>query len=257
MPDSDSLPLILACTDGSAYAPSVYDHAAWAATRWPASVSVLHAHDENGGPASPALLATARHHLARAGTTRIEVESFSGSLDSALSTEAGTRRLVILGKRGERADLVRTEIGRNVESAVRGNDGPFLVASRQFRAINRALLAYDGSKSADRAVDFLVQEPLLRGVSLHVIAAHAERPELAGQLAQACARLSSAGYAIKSELSPDYPDIAIAATARRLEVDLLIMGAFGHSKVRNFVMGSTTKTMLRALPISVLLFRAP
>ncbi|MFP4283520.1 MAG: universal stress protein, partial [Opitutales bacterium] len=35
-------PTILACTDGSVYAQSVYDHAAWAASRINAHIRVLH-----------------------------------------------------------------------------------------------------------------------------------------------------------------------------------------------------------------------
>ncbi len=46
------MPRILACTDGSIYANSVYDHAAWAAERLGgASVQVLHVLDRAAGAA--------------------------------------------------------------------------------------------------------------------------------------------------------------------------------------------------------------
>ena len=41
------MPTILACTDGSIYAPSIYQHAAWAAQRLSASVEVLHVLDHH------------------------------------------------------------------------------------------------------------------------------------------------------------------------------------------------------------------
>jgi hypothetical protein len=43
---------ILACTDGSLYAPSVYEHAAWAAIRLDAAVEVLHMLRRQPGAAS-------------------------------------------------------------------------------------------------------------------------------------------------------------------------------------------------------------
>ena len=41
------------------------------------------------------------------------------------------------------------------------------------------------------------------------------------------------------------------ATARRL--DLLVMGGYGHSRVREFILGGATKSILANLPLPVLL----
>ena len=38
-------------------------------------------------------------------------------------------------------------------------------------------------------------------------------------------------------------------------IDFLIMGAYGHSRIRHLVIGSTTAQMLRCSHIPVLLFR--
>lgn len=38
-------------------------------------------------------------------------------------------------------------------------------------------------------------------------------------------------------------------------VDLLVMGAYGHSRIRNLIVGSTTTAMLRSCQIPVLLLR--
>jgi nucleotide-binding universal stress UspA family protein len=39
------------------------------------------------------------------------------------------------------------------------------------------------------------------------------------------------------------------------EISLLLMGAYGHSRIRHLVIGSTTAQMLRSSDIPVLLFR--
>ena len=41
----------------------------------------------------------------------------------------------------------------------------------------------------------------------------------------------------------------------RTGIDLLVMGAYGHSRVRSLIIGSTTTEMIRACKIPVLLFR--
>jgi nucleotide-binding universal stress UspA family protein len=37
--------------------------------------------------------------------------------------------------------------------------------------------------------------------------------------------------------------------------DLLVMGAYGHSRIRSLVIGSTTTAMIQAAGIPVLLYR--
>ena len=42
---------------------------------------------------------------------------------------------------------------------------------------------------------------------------------------------------------------------KRQRIDLLAMGAYGHSRVRQFIVGSTTSSMVRTCLIPVMLFR--
>lgn len=245
---------LVACTDGSAYAPSVYDHSAWAAKRLGVPVRVLHASPSPGRSAA-ALLASARHHLVSAGIERVTTESSAGTIDTAIAP-AAEGEIVVIGKRGEDADLVRTSLGRNVERLVRRRSGVFLVAARKFRPITSALLAFDGSASAQHAVSFAARSPLFEEVALHLMGTNLERPELGDELAQARDQLLSAGRAVTWELNSVLPDTAIASAVRRKDAALAIMGTRGHSSVRDSYLGTTTQTILTALPISVLLFRA-
>jgi nucleotide-binding universal stress UspA family protein len=245
----------LVCTDGSAYAPSVYDHAAWAARGLKTLLQVFHVAEANESRPFPSILRTARHHLAVAGFPGVMTEERSGHAAAAIAARAEGAALVVVGKRGEHADRIRSELGRNVEDVVRHCESPVLVADRRFRPIRRVLLAYDASENARKALDFVAERPLFREVAIHLLCAHEEKPELVAHVSEAEGRLAAAGLTVSSELSSAYPDIAIATTARRMNVDMLIMGAFGHSRIRNFFLGSTTRTMLRALPVATLLFR--
>jgi len=47
----------------------------------------------------------------------------------------------------------------------------------------------------------------------------------------------------------------IADTVESEQFDLLVMGAYGHSRIRNLIIGSTTTQMIGACKVPVMLFR--
>src|SRR3546814_7414358 len=61
-----------------------------------------------------------------------------------------------------------------VERVVRQSVKPVLVASRTFRKIARALIAFDGGPSSRKAVSFAATSPLFEDVELHLVVAGAE-----------------------------------------------------------------------------------
>ena len=51
------------------------------------------------------------------------------------------------------------------------------------------------------------------------------------------------------------PERVISDHVEKYGVDLLVMGAYGHSRIRNLIIGSTTTQMIRSCLVPVLLFR--
>lgn len=284
------MPTLLACTDGSTYAPSVYDHAAWAAQRLSASIHVLHLIDPHHETASTAnysgaiglgaktalmeelvqleatkarlaqargraLLDAARDHLARAGLTNVVANQKHGSLADSIETYDAAADLVVIGKRGENTSLDFKHLGSNLERVVRTCQHPVLVAARVFKPIRRVLLAYDAGPGANRAVDYLAHTPLLRDCAIHLLSVGSGDARLSGGRTAAEAKLRAAGYEVKSELRPGHPIEVITQTVTADGIDLLVMGAYGHMHIRHLLIGSTTATLLRTCPIPALLFR--
>ena len=273
---------LLACIDASVYATSVSDFAAWAAIRLDASVEILHViqrndavsarHDISGaiglGAKSSLLeelvsIEEAQGKLARqqgqllieAAQARIKdagiantttVHRHGGIVETVIEREADAD-LVIIGKRGASANFAKGHLGSKVERVVRESIRPVLVASRAFAAPTRALLAFDGGDSARKAADFLATSPLLEGIELHVVAAGHAAKHLDW------AREKLPGATVTSV--DGSPEDAIPAYAESHKIDLLVMGAYGHSPLRQLVVGSTTTAMIRACHIPVLLFR--
>jgi nucleotide-binding universal stress UspA family protein len=280
---------ILACTDGSIYAPSVYDHTAWAAQRLGAAVHVLHMLDHVAQPAPAdvsgsigfdasaelmaelitlaetqgrvaqakgrALLAEAQRHLVAAGVAKVSSEQQHGALPDAIARLESGSELVVIGKRGEHADFAKLHLGSNLERVIRSSHHPVLVASRAFQPIERFLIAYDGGPSTKKAVDYVATQALLKGLFCHVLTVGADKPELRADLDSVRDRLTAAGYGVSTELLPGSRDTVIADTVKRHRINLMVMGAYGHSRIRQFIVGSTTTTTIRTVHIPVLMFR--
>jgi SulP family sulfate permease len=58
-----------------------------------------------------------------------------------------------------------------------------------------------------------------------------------------------------SELLPGDPDEVIATQVLHHEIGLVVMGAYGHSRVRNLILGSTTTHLIRTCLVPVMLSR--
>jgi nucleotide-binding universal stress UspA family protein len=88
-----------------------------------------------------------------------------------------------------------------------------------------------------------------------MITAGKDTPETRGKLEAAAGVLRNAGYTVDAIIEDGEPEDVIARHAEADHIDLLIMGAYGHSRVRNLIIGSTTTEMIRSVLIPVMLFR--
>jgi nucleotide-binding universal stress UspA family protein len=280
---------VLALIDGSLYTKSVCDHAAWAAARLDAPVELLHvlgprqsteapdlstylgvdenarllaelaAHDEQAGRLAQrrarAIVDAARARMAEDGATEVTARLRQGDLVETLAELEPETRLLVVGKRGEAADFARLHLGSNLERILRSSRRPVLVAARAFRPIERVLVAFDGGPSALKAIAHLAAEPLLRGLPIRLLMVGSPSAEAATRLAEAESRLRAAGLDATAQSRPGQPEEVIAETVRQDAIDLLVMGAYGHSRIRTLIIGSTTTEVIRSCLIPVLLFR--
>jgi nucleotide-binding universal stress UspA family protein len=281
---------VLAAIDASAYAASVVDHAAWAAGRLQAPLELLHVIDRSPTPPPTTdlsgnlalgahetlldqlasldeqrgrlaqergrhLLDAARAQLPAALGFDVATSQRHGALvDTLLELEPGAR-LFVVGKRGEHADFARGHLGSNLERVVRAVHRPVLVASRAFRPVERFLIAFDGSATTRRCVDMVCASPLLKGIQCDVLMVGEASDSAGAQLDWARSQLQAAGFAPHVERLQGVPDAVIAQQVDARGVDLLVMGAYGHARIRTLIVGSTTTQLLRACRIPVLLLR--
>lgn len=106
-----------------------------------------------------------------------------------------------------------------------------------------------------KAINHIATGKLFAGLQGHLVTASRDTPEARGKLEAAANVLRSAGYAIEVQIEDGEPEKVIAAHAEADHIDLLVMGAYGHSRIRSLFIGSTTAEMMRLVRRPVLLFR--
>ena len=163
--------------------------------------------------------------------------------------------MVVIGKRGEAADFARLHLGSNLERVVRSCSKPVFVAARAFRPIEKFLIAFDGSASSMKAVTYVAGSPLFSALQCHLLMAGADTPESRRRLDDARALLKAGGLAVKASIAAGQAETVISQAVERDGIDLLVMGAYGHSRIRSLIIGSTTTEMVRSCKIPVVLFR--
>lgn len=202
-----------------------------------------------------AILEDARALVERAGATEVTTRLRHGDIVETLAEIEADARVILIGKRGEAADFAKGHLGSNLERIVRASHKPVFVASRAFRPISRVLVTYDGGASAMKAVDHIARSPLFRGLSVHVVTVGSATPHAAAGLADAQAVLKAAEIAAETSVLPGQPETALAKLVEEAQFDILVMGAYGHSRIRNLIIGSTTTAMIRARKVPVVLIR--
>lgn len=280
---------IVALVDGSIYSSSVCDHAAWIASCTGAPVELIHVlgrreaadtQDHSGTIAlgartalldqlaeldaqraklishrGRAILEDAQAMVEKTGVIEVTTRLRHGDIVEAVADIEAEARVILIGKRGEAADFAKGHLGSNLERIIRASHKPVFVASRAFKPISKVLVAYDGGASAMKAVDYIARSPLFQGLAVHVVTVGSATPEVTKGLGDARAMLKAAGIEAETSVLPGQPEAALAKLVEEAQFDMLVMGAYGHSRIHSLIIGSTTTAMIRSCKVPVLLMR--
>jgi len=141
-----------------------------------------------------------------------------------------------------------------VEGVLFGSSrGVYLVPDgRRAAPIKRVVIGWNGSREAARAVAEAM--PFLRKAA-KVVVLTAERDPVADELDTRLARHLDR-HDVKATLhdvrSRDPAD-AILAEAAAIEADMIVIGAYGHSRLREWMLGGVTRDLMLRSPLPLLL----
>jgi nucleotide-binding universal stress UspA family protein len=171
--------------------------------------------------------------------------------------EEAKSELVIIGQKGEHAELVGDMMGSVVDRVARNSVKPCLVTGPAFKPIDRILVAYDGCNHASQAVHESVELAQAIGVPLVILTvAEPSFRKDAKEVSQDAMKLAQAhGCEATAVIAEGDPDDTILDQAAELACDMIVVGAHGHGRIREMFLGSTTTYLITRSDLPVMLVR--
>ena len=177
---------------------------------------------------------------------KFEAESVSGLPVDEICKYAMQNDLVIMGVRGEYEKWNEKFLGATVESVSRQINKPLLLVDKTFRKIERIQIGYDGSIHANNALQVAAYMAKEFKIQLQVLAVFNSNEERTAVLSEAEKYL--APYNLEFKLrheSGHASDIIITASKDSPVPPLTVIGSYGHSRLREAIIGSTTVEVMR------------
>lgn len=156
--------------------------------------------------------------------------------------------VVIIGRVGERAAEKNKPIGSNVENFIRGANCTVITVGKHFEPPKRFIFAYEYSPTCQKMLQRIAQSDLLKKLQCHLLYV-GDHPEM---LAEPEKYLKDAGLDVIPIYR--YGDVAqnILEYQREHDIQLIVLGAFSHSKIHQFFLGSITTTIFRNANVPLL-----
>lgn len=275
---------ILLALDGSDHARTAFQYAVWLAERFQAELSGLHVIDivSVEGPFfqdisgalgfEPYLDVTGkvRQALHERGQQLIdeftltcrerrlpcETALVTGVIANEVCEHARTNDLVVIGHRGVNERFSTGLLGGTAESVTRKSPRPVFITPMRFQTITNPLLAYDGSPRASTAMHLAAEFCVALHLPLTVLSV-AHRDHNSGEKLLEEARHYLTSYSLPLTFVPavGHANQRIIERIKEQGHDLLFIGAYGHSRIIEMVLGSTTEYVLRNASCPVFLSR--
>ncbi len=179
-----------------------------------------------------------------------------GIVANEISERARTADLVVIGHRGVNERFSSGLLGSTSESVTRKCPKPVFIAPMAFSECAAPLLAYDGSARAAAVMQQAAEFCSTLGLPLAVLTVNRDEAQGRRVLSEAETYLAPYGLRVTTDLQQtgNAPE-RIANFIRERGHDLLFIGAYGHGRIIEMVLGSTTEYVLRNADCPVFLHR--
>lgn len=166
--------------------------------------------------------------------------------------------VLLIGQRGVNARLHEELLGPATASLLRRSSVPMLVCPETAAVPRRPLAAYDGSAKAVRALHLAGELCRGLGAPLAVITVDDDRERAAARLHEARAYLEPFDLTVEFRHEPgEAVEQVLFAQLEPGDADLICLGAHGHSRAVELVLGSTSEYLARRSSVPVLCATRP
>lgn len=185
-----------------------------------------------------------------------EVTKVSGIPVEEICQYAKTTDMVIMGVRGEYERWSGKLLGATAEAVTRQISKPIMLVDKTFKEIQQIQCGYDGSVTANHALQMAAFVAKTLKLPLKVIAVFDSEDEAQTVLKEAEQYLIP--YQIKFELhheKGDADDVLVAQQNNAQVPSLMVIGGYGKSRLAEAILGSTTVHVMRKAAKPILLVK--
>lgn len=280
---------IITCIDGSAISDQVCVAACWVAKKLTKPLLLLHAIEKNNSverkdlsgaiglgarssllnematldeQRSKVALALGKEILAHScqlaqdnGCQDIEKSQRHSGIVEAICDLQNDARFIVIGKSGQGHHGNFKALGSHIEQIIRHVRTPLLIANESFKTPKSFMLAYDGRETADKAVQRIIEGGLLHGLTCHLVTIKNSTANLEQKFRQTESLLIEKGFEVKASLLEGSIFDSLMKYKENNDVDMLVMGAFSHSKLASVFLGSNTLKMIEHTSAPMIILR--
>jgi nucleotide-binding universal stress UspA family protein len=191
------------------------------------------------------------------GAQDVETCLRNGSLVETLTDFQNETAVTVIGRYGRlhQGEKSQKTIGHHVEDIIRTVNTPIMVVTKEFKSPQTAIFAYNNSKSCKKALDFLAKGRVFKNLHIHIVHVGKDSKKSDKFLNEAKEKLKKAGVDTTVKSLSGNVNIALNKYADDNNIDMVIMGAYGHCRLKNFFFGSFTNKMLIRCDRPTLLLR--
>jgi nucleotide-binding universal stress UspA family protein len=188
----------------------------------------------------------------RAGDLPARAYKVVGDPRDRLVAEAQRFDLLVLGRETHFKFATQADPCDTLRQVLRDSPRPVVAVPESPTAGRSTIVAYDGSLQAARAAYAFQASGLAIAGPVHIVGVGND-PSAAGRAVEFFA---GHGVVATPHLIPPAasPAAVLQGAAGRLDAGLIVMGAYGQSVLREFFLGSVTRTLLREAAVPLFLF---
>jgi nucleotide-binding universal stress UspA family protein len=194
-----------------------------------------------------------RERCGKAGV-EADIKKVIGKIDETIIEEAQDTDLIVMARKGEHFHLKEGGLlGSVAESVIRHSGKPVMITPEKFVEIESMGIAYDGSPSAIKALELSlkISQQAAWPLTAIIITEDAEKAAKLNLQVEETAELQETDCEVI--ILPGKEGDEILKFINEGTVELIVMGAYGHKRWREFLLGSTTTHVINKSPIPVLL----
>ncbi|PMH03170.1 universal stress protein [Vibrio lentus] len=274
---------IIACIDGANSTTSTCEASAWVANKVEAPLVLFHALDHSTQPVvsefsgqiglgsqeelleelaeldearskimlkhGNTLLEEAQKWALNQGVKDVSKLQRHGSLLEGLLDLEEELRVLVIGRSGD-----SHSVGSQLETVIRSIKAHILVVCEGFKLPDSYLIAFDGSAISEKLIDKAIQTPLLKGLDCHLVMID-DGGSKDATFEKARVQLEESGIKVTAASLTGAVDKALIDYQQQHEIGMMVMGAYGHSQLRQFFVGSNTTKVLSNSAVPLLLIR--